>query len=91
MFDLDPRDQESRERDDGVRDREEDWLVLVGLVTVRRRSAMMNRTVRPGTAMTTGETNATAMCTTATTGGAVSIRATCSAGISISRGTAIEC
>jgi hypothetical protein len=27
MFDYDPRDQDARERDDGIRDREEAWLV----------------------------------------------------------------
>ena len=28
MFDHDPRDQDARERDDGIRDRDEDWLRL---------------------------------------------------------------
>jgi hypothetical protein len=28
MFNNDPRDQDARDRDDGIRDREEDWLVL---------------------------------------------------------------
>ena len=28
MFDHDPRDQDARAQDDGVRDREEDWVVL---------------------------------------------------------------
>lgn len=28
MFDHDPRDQDAREKNDGVRDREEDWMVL---------------------------------------------------------------
>jgi hypothetical protein len=28
MFDHDPRDQDARERDDGIRDRDEDWLVI---------------------------------------------------------------
>lgn len=28
MFDHDPREQDARAQDDGVRDREEDWVVL---------------------------------------------------------------
>lgn len=46
MFDHDPRDQDARDQDDGVRDREEDWVVLGRTNSASVRGEEPNRELR---------------------------------------------